>query len=134
MAKTIFVALLICLVMIPEPGWSCLTNTGRIGVDTGPNSELRPTFDPSGPSVGVEWEYRWRREAAQAPTRAPTSLTQKKAFTLLDLDKNKQIQLEEWVATGGEIDNFDELLKAKDTNGDAMISWEEFPPVHVKAE
>ncbi|XP_072021970.1 uncharacterized protein [Amphiura filiformis] len=126
MAKTLFFAvMLICLVglLIPEPGWSCR-------VPVGDNTDVYPTYDPDTGAVGVGMEHRFKREAkAPAEDSHASKKTKKEVFTLLDVNGNKQIQLEEWVASAGTIDNFVEFLKDDDANGDAMISWEEFPEV-----
>ncbi|XP_072036265.1 uncharacterized protein [Amphiura filiformis] len=105
--------------MIPEPGWSCRVQVGR-------NTHMYPFYRDG--AVGVELEHTFRKRDTKEVAKE-SHATKKEVFTLLDVNRNKQIQLEEWVASDGTVDNFVEFLNDDDANGDAMISWEEFPEV-----
>ncbi|XP_072028906.1 uncharacterized protein [Amphiura filiformis] len=91
--------------------------------------QLTPVFDPNTGNVGVgvgvpvQTQVRKRRETSEIP---PSKIA---LFTMMDMNDNDQLQLEEWIKAAGTSENFVEFLRKDDSNGDAMISWEEFQKV-----
>ncbi|XP_038044172.1 uncharacterized protein LOC119718825 [Patiria miniata] len=97
-------------------------DTVNRGWEISPGVTVRPTFDPGSVSVGIEVRIEFKRSVSQP--------TKEGAFSLLDIDGNGALSVEEWHAHEGGVVNFTAFLKSVDTDGNEEISWAEFQTVN----
>ncbi|XP_038077175.1 uncharacterized protein LOC119745024 [Patiria miniata] len=92
------------------------------GAQVAPGVYVQPKFNFGKKEVGVAVRFEFKRSVSQ-PTKAG-------AFSLLDIDGNGSLSVEEWHAHKGGVVNFASFLESVDTDENEEVSWAEFQTVN----
>ncbi|XP_072042239.1 uncharacterized protein [Amphiura filiformis] len=58
--------------------------------------------------------------------------TKESLFAKMDANGDGKVQADEWLAVNGHSDDFNDLIKIHDNDGDGKISWEEIAPIPME--